>query len=111
MYIQRESKRRIGEVFFVQPKRIEDADAHKRGLIVIQREIEDGHRTGLLCTAKRESKRLTVQVFFVLSKRIEEEYRRGLFCTAKENRRGVQERTSLYSQIESKRSTGDVFFV
>jgi hypothetical protein len=61
--------------------------------------------------SQRESKRSTGEVFFVQPKRIKEEYRRGLLCTAKENRRGVQERSSLYSQRESKRSTGEVFFV
>jgi hypothetical protein len=39
------------------------------------------------------------------------EYRTGLLCTVKENRRGVQERSSFYSQRESKRSTGEVLFV
>jgi hypothetical protein len=52
-----------------------------------------------------------VDIGTVHPKRIEEEYRRGLLCTDKENRRGVQERSSLYSQRESKRQTEEVFFV
>jgi hypothetical protein len=60
---------------------------------------------------QRESKRSTGKFFFVQSKRTEKAYITGLLCTDKENRRGVQERSSLYSQRESKRQTGEVFFL
>jgi hypothetical protein len=124
LYIQRESKRSRGEVFFVQQKRIEEE--YRKGLLCTAKENRRGTQKRSSLYSQRESKRSTGEVFFVQPRRIEEEYRRGLLCTAKENRRGVQERSSLYNkdnrrgvqersslciQRESKRSKGEVFFV
>ncbi len=116
MYSKRESKRSTGKVFFVQQKRIEEA--HRRGLLCTAKENRRGVQERSSLYSQGESKRSTGEVFFVQPKRIEEafrrgllctikiieeEYRRGLLCASKENRRGVKERSSLYSQREQKR--------
>jgi hypothetical protein len=84
LYSQRESKRRTGEVFFVQPKRIEEA-----------------YRTGILCRAKDYRKGVG-EVLFVQPKRIKEKYQRVHPKRIEEvYRRGI----FLYSKRESKRHT------